>query len=51
MKNLLEVENLSVTFSVEGQELHAVRGINFSIGVGEAVGIVGESGCGKCEPC
>lgn len=47
MKPLLEVEDLSVTFSVRGKKLHAVRGISFAVGEGEAVGIVGESGSGK----
>lgn len=47
MAQLLEVEDLWVTFSVGGQNLHAVRGISFALDEGEAVGIVGESGCGK----
>lgn len=47
MKPLLEVEDLSVAFSVRGKKLHAVRGISFAVGEGEAVGIVGESGSGK----
>ncbi len=47
MNPLLVVEDLHVTFSVQGQPLHAVRGISFEVGMGEAVGIVGESGCGK----
>jgi len=47
MHDLLKVENLSVTFSVLGKPLYAVRGISFEVREGEAVGIVGESGCGK----
>lgn len=47
MDPLLQVEDLWVTFSVQGQKLHAVRGISFEVNEGEAVGIVGESGCGK----
>jgi oligopeptide transport system ATP-binding protein len=47
MDPLLLVEDLRVTFSAEGRKLHAVRGISFEIKEGEAVGIVGESGCGK----
>ncbi len=46
-ENLLEVENLKVSFSLEGKELQAVRGIDFHLAKGEAIGIVGESGCGK----
>jgi oligopeptide transport system ATP-binding protein len=45
--SLLEVENLSVSFSLYGKTLYAVRGVSFQIEEGEAVGIVGESGCGK----
>ncbi len=46
-KPILEVENLAVGFSVQGRDLNAVRGISFDVHAGEAVGIVGESGCGK----
>lgn len=44
---LLSVQNLSVSFSIQGKKLHAVRGISFDLYPGEAVGVVGESGCGK----
>ncbi|MHC0035434.1 ABC transporter ATP-binding protein [Pseudoneobacillus sp. C159] len=47
MEKLLQVENLHVTFKTYGGEVQAVRGVNFSIKKGEAVAIVGESGCGK----
>lgn len=44
---LLEVSELRTTFSVDGEEARAVDGVSFRIGAGEAVGLVGESGCGK----
>ncbi|MFD2444733.1 ABC transporter ATP-binding protein [Bacillus sp. CGMCC 1.16607] len=46
-ENLLQVENLHVSFNTYGGEVKAVRGINFTVNKGEAVAIVGESGCGK----
>ncbi len=45
--SLLEIDQLSVSFSLYGQTLHAVRGISFQLEQGESLGIVGESGCGK----
>jgi oligopeptide/dipeptide ABC transporter ATP-binding protein len=45
---LLEVRGLHVWFDLpRGGTLHAVQGIDFSVGVGERLGLVGESGCGK----
>ncbi len=44
--NLLDVENLSVTFDTETGPVEAVRGVSFSLGR-ERLGIVGESGSGK----
>ncbi|MFC6334952.1 ABC transporter ATP-binding protein [Paenibacillus septentrionalis] len=47
MERLLEVHDLKVNFNVRGGVVQAVRGVNFHINKGEAVAIVGESGCGK----
>lgn len=47
MKKLMEIENLEVTFPDHGKELRAVRGISFELYEGEALALVGESGCGK----
>jgi len=44
---LLEVIDLRTQFSAEGRTVHAVNGVSFSLGEGEILGIVGESGCGK----
>jgi len=44
---LLEVENLQVGFTTYGGEIQAVRGVSFTLGQGETLAIVGESGCGK----
>ncbi|MBM3505033.1 MAG: ABC transporter ATP-binding protein [Alphaproteobacteria bacterium] len=43
----LAVENLSVTLATARGPLAAVRGLSFTLGRGESLGIVGESGCGK----
>ncbi|MFC4777888.1 ABC transporter ATP-binding protein [Paenibacillus sp. GCM10023252] len=45
---LLEVNNLVKSFNIGGgNTLHAVNDISFTIGKGETLGVVGESGCGK----
>src|SRR5471030_2888915 len=54
MRALLEVSNLVKQYPVRGGILrrkvgtvHAVDGVSFTVGVGETLGLVGESGCGK----
>ncbi len=44
---ILEVENLQVQFDTPEGTVHAVNGISYFIKEGEAVAVVGESGCGK----
>ena len=44
---LLAIDDLRVHFRTDDGFVYAVNGVTFSIGPGEAVGIVGESGCGK----
>lgn len=44
---LFEVKNLKKYFKVSSGYLHAVDDVSFSIGKGETLGLVGESGCGK----
>lgn len=47
MSDLLEIENLSVSFDTPQGELEAVRDVSFSLRKGEVLALVGESGCGK----
>ena len=44
---LLEVEDLKTHFRLESGTVHAVDGVSFRLDAGEALGIAGESGCGK----
>ena len=44
---LLEVRNLKTYFYTEDGVVKAVDGVDFSVGRGEVLGLVGESGCGK----
>lgn len=47
MTKLLQVENLRVSYHTYAGEVQSVRGVTFSLEQGEALAIVGESGCGK----
>lgn len=47
MSAILEVKDLRKTFYKNNHSLAAVDGISFTVGKGECLGLVGESGCGK----
>jgi len=45
--SVLEVQDLKTYFFTRRGVIKAVDGVSFSLGEGEALGLVGESGCGK----
>ena len=45
--NLLDIQNLRTHFDVHGYVAKAVDNVSLTIGKGETLGLVGESGCGK----
>ena len=48
MTAILDIAELAKRFDVGNKRLlHAVDEVTFTIGRGETVGLVGESGCGK----
>jgi len=47
MKDILQFENVSLTYQTASGEVEALRDINFSVDDGELVSIIGPSGCGK----
>jgi oligopeptide transport system ATP-binding protein len=47
MSKLLEVKNLKTSFFTYAGEVKAVDEVSFAVDTGEAMAIVGESGCGK----
>jgi oligopeptide transport system ATP-binding protein len=48
---LLSVENLKTYFYTNMGTVKAVDGVSFSLKAGEALGLAGESGCGKSVTC
>lgn len=44
---ILEVKDLSVSYTVANVKTHVLENVTFSVEKGKSVGIVGESGCGK----
>jgi len=46
---LLSVRDLSVAYGGVGRPVRVVDRVSFSVGAGQALGVVGESGCGKSQ--
>ena len=44
---VLAVEDLTMYYATRSGDVQAVDGVSFTVGRGESVGLVGESGCGK----
>ncbi len=47
MERIVEIENLSKKFIDNGNEIHVLHNINFSLDQGKSLAILGPSGCGK----
>lgn len=47
MEKILEIKDLAISFQTYRGNIMAVRKVNLTLNKGEALGIVGESGCGK----
>ena len=45
--SVLDVKNLTASFRINKQWVHAIENVNFQVEQGKILGIVGESGCGK----
>lgn len=46
-KNLLEIENLNISFPMRQGQFDAVKNVSLTVKPGEVLGVVGESGSGK----
>jgi ABC-type glutathione transport system ATPase component len=44
---LLDVRDLRIAYTTRAGEAVVVPGVSFQLNAGEALGLVGESGCGK----
>ena len=47
MKNLYKLDNISLNYHVNGNDIKVLKNINFAIKKNERVAITGESGSGK----
>ena len=46
-EHVLEVQNLTVRYDVDGETVRAVNDISFTLDAGQTLGLVGETGAGK----
>jgi len=46
-ETILEARGLKVHYPTKRGPIHAVDGVDFDLRVGETLGVVGETGCGK----
>ncbi|WP_097027853.1 ABC transporter ATP-binding protein [Clostridium peptidivorans] len=46
-ENLLDIKNLTIHYKTDEGTVHAVDGLDLSLGYGETLGFVGETGAGK----
>jgi len=47
METLLDIKDLFVNFKIYEGTLKVLNGVNLTVGKGEKVGLIGETGCGK----
>ena len=47
MKNLYKLDNINLTYQLNGTDIKVLKNINFEIKKDERVAIIGESGSGK----
>ncbi|MBN1266833.1 MAG: ABC transporter ATP-binding protein [Anaerolineales bacterium] len=45
--HILEIKDLATRFHTDSGIVNAVNGVSYTLGEGETLGVVGESGCGK----
>ena len=51
METILSVKDLSISFTLRGQQLNVIRGVSVDVRKAESLAIVGESGSGKSVFC